>query len=205
MWSSPYDAGVAERRHRHRDVWIALVGSLIVGGLTLSVAVWAAEKGSAHVGFWPLSGEITGLVLAGVGVYLTVALVRGWPLPGGFEPGDQTKPRASRLPVEDSRIAALHGLITEGRRLETSVPDHKTWTMADKVPDSIYRALAEWDERAAEVLDPAWLERFRKGSPLPKFHLLRGPYARVDHTIQSRLRVLHTVIEDLQERGAAGQ
>jgi hypothetical protein len=53
-------------------------------GAGSAVAIWSSEAGKHHVGFWPHAGEIAGLVLIALGVFLTVALVRRWWLPGGF-------------------------------------------------------------------------------------------------------------------------
>jgi hypothetical protein len=76
--------GVANRQHNQRDLWVGLGVGLMTTGLVLSVTIWAAERGSAHVGFWPRAGEIAGLAMCALGVYLIVALVCGWWLPGGF-------------------------------------------------------------------------------------------------------------------------
>jgi uncharacterized membrane protein YoaT (DUF817 family) len=55
---------------------VALSVALILGGLTLAVAIWAAENSQPHIGFWPYPGEIVGLVLMACGIFLAVAVVR---------------------------------------------------------------------------------------------------------------------------------
>lgn len=84
---------VADRQHKHRDLWVGLAVGLIPGGLALSVAIWAVEHGAAHAGFWAHAAEIAGLALCALGVFLAVAVVRSWWLPGGFRegPGGQSK------------------------------------------------------------------------------------------------------------------
>lgn len=194
---------MAERQHKHRDLWVALAVGLVLAGPALAAAIWATEK---RTSLWPYS-----FILTGLGVYLVVALILGWWLPGGFQPGAQSngtsgepaemdEPEARRSSTADPRISGILDLITEGRRLETRVPARKTWTMADKLPENIYRELGTWDRHAAEILDRDWLERFQNEPPFPPLRLMSGQNALVDHKIKSRLRVLDAVLKDLRDQ-----
>jgi hypothetical protein len=96
---------VQGREHKHRDLWVGLAVALIIGGPGISIAIWAVEHSAAHVGFWPHAGEIAGLALTVLGVFLSVAVVRGWWLPGGFR---QVESPAPPLALEQRAAPAVH-------------------------------------------------------------------------------------------------
>ena len=74
---------------------------------------------------WPHAGEIAGLALIVLGVFLAAAVVRGWWLPGGFTIEQSTSPSSAPSVVGDVEIAQLdarvrhqeklHALLREGR------------------------------------------------------------------------------------------
>lgn len=94
---------MADREHRHRDLWVGLTVGLFVTGPGLSIALLSLERGQPHVSFWPHAGEIAGLVMMAVGVFLGVAVVRGWWLPGGFRTGASLDP-SPVLPLQPARV-----------------------------------------------------------------------------------------------------
>jgi hypothetical protein len=123
---------VADRQHKHRDLWVGLAVGLIPGGLGLSLGVWAAEQGTARVGFWPHAGEIAGVALCALGVFLAVAVVRGWWLPGGFQ-GEPAVPIAQISPPVDpalwkTRVDESGDHTSMGFQLEYRLSDRLTVT-----------------------------------------------------------------------------
>jgi hypothetical protein len=77
------------RTHRHRDVWIAAACVLIAAAIAVPTTDWMGSSG--EVGFHSLKFWLSPLTLGSfavglLGAYMVAALIRGWPLPGGFEP-----------------------------------------------------------------------------------------------------------------------
>ncbi|HUY57303.1 MAG TPA: hypothetical protein VMV12_05695 [Candidatus Micrarchaeaceae archaeon] len=68
-------------RHRHRDLYIPIVPALGLGFLSAFIAVPSARIS----GMWAVTLLGAGIACLGIGVYVAVALIRGFWLPGGFE------------------------------------------------------------------------------------------------------------------------
>lgn len=101
---------MAGRRHKHRDLWVALAVMLPTLGLGSALVIWQAESSRPRVGFWPHAGEITGIALAVIGAVLAAAIVRGWRLPGGFDDDPQPGPHQERTePVPGRKDRLLPG------------------------------------------------------------------------------------------------
>ena len=120
---------------------MGLAVGLIIGGPGLSLGIWGTEHGTGHVGFWPHAGEIAGLALVALAIFLAVAVVRGWWLPGGFredtptpaqvttptqDPAEPTKSiPPSPPPVLESRLVPWPGRSDERHhRLEVRIKSH---------------------------------------------------------------------------------
>jgi hypothetical protein len=104
---------VADRVHRQRDLWVSLAIGVPALGAGAAISIWAAELGKSHVGFWPHAGEIAGLVLVALGLYIIPALLFSWWLPGGFRHTDPPVPptagEAGAIPSVDPPPAAVPG------------------------------------------------------------------------------------------------
>jgi hypothetical protein len=75
-----------ERQHKHRDLWVAVLAVCLAlaGGTPLTL--WAVQQTvpSAHIHLWPNPFIVAALIVFALGVYMSVALIFGWWLPGGF-------------------------------------------------------------------------------------------------------------------------
>jgi hypothetical protein len=76
---------VAGREHKNRGLWIAAAIGLLTIGAGGALVSWHAESGQRDIGFWPYVGERAGGAAAVVGVFLLIAVIGGWWLPGGFK------------------------------------------------------------------------------------------------------------------------
>jgi hypothetical protein len=123
---------MADRQHKLRDLWVGLAVALIIGGPGLSLGIWGAEHGTAHVGFWPHAGEVAGLALVAFGIYFGVAVGRGWWLPGGFAP-ERAAPAPPDLATRAEALARdLYDFLADRQRDE---PQFDLIWMTDNVTE----------------------------------------------------------------------
>jgi hypothetical protein len=78
---------VADRQHKHRDLWLVVVGTCLTLAGGTPVALWIAEKTvpSAYISLWPNPFIVAAIIVFLAGTYVFLALLFGWWLPGGFE------------------------------------------------------------------------------------------------------------------------
>jgi hypothetical protein len=199
----------ADRQHKHRDLWVGLAAALIVGGPALAVTIWAAENSQTHVGFWPHTGEIGGLALMLLGVFLTVAVVRGWWLPGGFKedkaPADEPRPGAGgagMAPQRPSILPRLRELAVEGRSLQGSLTNRgKMSGMPPGLPDRV----ESWERTVSAALEskPKLRAQF-EAPPGARFAILHSPTDDLYHRLEARLGVLEAIVQGLAGPGGEG-
>jgi hypothetical protein len=196
----------ADRQHKHRDLWVGLAAALIVGGPALTVTIWAAENSQTHVGFWPHMGEIGGLALMLLGVFLTVAIVRGWWLPGGFKAlADERKPGAGgagMAPQQPSVLPTLRELAVEGRSLQGRLTNRGPMAgMPPGLPDRV----DGWEKTVSAALEsrPKLRAQF-EAPPGARFSILRNPTDDLYHRLEARLGVLEAIVRGLAGPGGEG-
>lgn len=154
---------VAGRQHAQRDLWLVVGGTLLLGGIGLSLAILAVEFGARKVGFWPHAGEFGGIVLSVLAIYIFLALLIGWPLPGGFVA--QSAGAGPEPPPPGKRKDRL----LPGERLS---PDESLWspdgtvrlTMQSDGNLVVYSGLARWDTATAGIGDSNYLELLEDGN-----------------------------------------
>ncbi len=120
---------VSDRQHKHRDLWVGLVvasySTFAIPWLTL----WSARvtTPTAHIQMWPNPLTVAGLVAFLLGTYITLALICGWPLPGGFttttfRPPPPKKRKSTLLPGD--RLLTGEALYSpDGRTRFRLLPD----------------------------------------------------------------------------------
>jgi hypothetical protein len=194
---------VADRQHKHRDLWVALAVGLIFGGAATAIAIWAAELPQPHVGLWPHAGEIAGLALIVLGVFLAVAVVRGWWLPGGFTIEQSTSvssaPSAATA-IETAQADAwvlhqqkLDSLLLEGRLLHARIAGgiSEQEDLEAALPRALRRAVAEWEADVTAALARkrgSWLAHY---GPVP----LRDPLKVTAGAALRRIDIQMSVLE----------
>lgn len=202
-------AGAAsDCQHKHRDLWVALAVALILGGPTLAVAIWAAENSQSHVGLWPHAGEITGLALALLGVFLIAALMRGWWLPGGFKEDevrtDTTRSRSTDTAIvpqrQSSILPRLRELAVEGRALQGSLTNRGTLMAA--IPPGLPDRVDGWERTVSAALEsrPNLRAQF-EARPGARFAVLHNPADDLYHRLEARLGVLEAIVQGLAGPG----
>jgi hypothetical protein len=119
--------------HRHRDLWVALAVTLLTVGLGSALTVWSVEADKPHVGFWPHTWEIAGIAAVLLGIFLVLAVLQGWWLPGGFKEASVTR---ARLDLDAHRAALAVRAETLSRELYDFVAERKR--------DDAARGLRKW-------------------------------------------------------------
>jgi hypothetical protein len=77
---------VPDRKHKHRDVYLVLITALFSIFALPWLTLWTVKEStpSAHIDIWPNPLTIAGPLALVLGIYITLALIFNWPLPGGF-------------------------------------------------------------------------------------------------------------------------
>lgn len=75
-----------DRKHKHRDVYLVLITALFSIFALPWLTLWTvkASTPAAHIRVWPNPLTVAGLIALLLGMYITLALMFSWPLPGGF-------------------------------------------------------------------------------------------------------------------------
>jgi hypothetical protein len=157
---------VADRQHKHRDLWVGLAVGLPAIGMGLSLSIWAAERGTTHVGFWSHAGEVAGLVLIALGILLAVAVVRGWWLPGGFQ-ADPGTHAPSAAPVNSADWIA---------ECDESEDHHLLFRLRHRFENQA--AIMAFGEKRCTVTDPDGIQTAHTGRALfASYHSANFPGA----------------------------
>jgi hypothetical protein len=167
---------VAEREHRNRTLWIALAVGLLTIGVGSALVSWQTESSQRHIGFWPYVGERVGGAAAVVGVFLLVAVLRGWWLPGGFKeaPPDVAQDHegsaeeATQKPAEppqERRNRLLPGeRLSAGESLYSPDGTVRCQMGRDGMLAIVVGQRSRWDSMTAQTGDANYLEFLDDGN-----------------------------------------